>query len=278
MIKIKIIGDLIPSGNFVVHSKFKNVVNFVNSENELLSISLNVTYLSPNSIILESIDIQIIEKIEINKNEILINNLKFETSKINKFDSYFNFPDLHSEYIINSVIYFLEDKIKQLSTKSLIFLIEPENEIYFESKFEQAYVNYMKLAFAKFLDGNIVECAKLMKGAGFGLTPGGDDFIAGMLIAIHVLESNFSQNFSDLRIKIMENSLGKNLISNSLLIFSTKGAIFKRFYDFLFSFVNDNNSSIEPFNMLISIGETSGSDMLAGFLIMLKHRKLLNNL
>ena len=77
------VGDLLPKGDFRVHSKFKKIVNFVNTENKILSLAFDKTYLGPNIIIVDNINIQNVEHIKNNDGKISIDT--FFLTKILKY-------------------------------------------------------------------------------------------------------------------------------------------------------------------------------------------------
>ena len=74
-----------------------------------------------------------------------------------------------------------------------------------------------------------------------------------------------------IRQSIYEAAAGKNDISRTMLYHAYKGAYFKQFKDLQNDFINENNEILNSLKNLIAVGETSGSDMLVGFLLSLKY-------
>ena len=54
--EIIIKGDLIPSGEFKVHSKFNKIVNFINDKSEILALSNELSFLAPNTLIAKNVE------------------------------------------------------------------------------------------------------------------------------------------------------------------------------------------------------------------------------
>ena len=55
-----------------------------------------------------------------------------------------------------------------------------------------------------------------------------------------------------------------------MLFYASKGAYFKQFKDLQTAFINNDRTTKDYLINLIEIGETSGSDMLTGFYLILK--------
>ena len=68
------------------------------------------------------------------------------------------------------------------------FILFKEEEKYFQSSFEKAFVKKVKNSLKDFSFDILPSIAQKMKGLGFGLTPSGDDFNCGVLYALHYLK------------------------------------------------------------------------------------------
>ena len=153
---------------------------------------------------------------------------------------------------------------------SLAFLIDPRFENNFETSFQKAYVKHIRTAWEDIKNGKLIQGVKKIKGSGFGLTPGGDDFIAGMLYALILTEKIQKRDAGKIRKSIYDAAKGKNDISRTMLYHAYKGAYFKQFKDLINAFINNDKNIKQYFKNLIATGETSGSDMLTGFCLGLK--------
>lgn len=268
-LRIKTVGNLLPHGHFILHSAFENVLNYVNSKNQLLTVAINDKYLSPNIIIILGRNLSIIKTMEfiIDEESVVIKDKgRFYIKYINIYDSFFDFKLTKNIDLKTKISKFEDAYLPRFNPKSLRFLIDKKYEQDLVTSYEKAYVKYVKLVFYELKNGNFYEGISKMKGAGFGLTPSGDDFIAGMLYAFDVLK-NVSKEKNNVDVeKIRKIAKGKNPISNSLIYYASKGAYYKRFKDFLEAILYNEENLEKAFNNLIEIGETSSSDMLTGFL------------
>ena len=226
--------------------------------------------MSPNSILISGVSHKKIQSLIINEEIIIINKLTFNKNELNKYDSKINSKTLNKEKTLNTIVLFIKKNISEFNPLSLAFLVEPKFETNFKTSFQKAYVKYIRTAWKDIKDGKLIQGINKIKGAGFGLTPGGDDFIAGMLYALILTEKIQKKDTEKIRKSIFEAASGKNDISRTMLYHAYKGAYFKQFKDLINAFINNDKNIKQYFKNLISIGETSGSDMLVGFLLSLK--------
>jgi len=156
-------------------------------------------------------------------------------------------------------------------------LLYPNNKHHFTSAFDKAYIEQMELAFSLF-ETQLYESIIAFKSRGAGLTPSGDDFIAGVLFGIDLLAGIHKKDYSEIKQNIYEISISNNLFSNNMLRLAYHAKYFKRLKEFLNAFfyliLNDKKHSFEQ---LISVGDTSGADLLSGFFAVLLHRPIIFN-
>ncbi|MFA5139834.1 MAG: DUF2877 domain-containing protein [Elusimicrobiota bacterium] len=70
---------------------------------------------------------------------------------------------------------------------SLAFLLERERLAYFRRPFDKVFAERMVVGAAKIFGGELREGVRIVRGCGYGLTPSGDDFLAGVMYGLHVL-------------------------------------------------------------------------------------------
>jgi hypothetical protein len=153
--------------------------------------------------------------------------------------------------------------------KSLCFLLDEKRVSNFTSSFEKEFVKRMKLGLNLILKGtmsSLLEGISQIKGCGFGLTPSGDDFIAGLLSGLYLKQEIFGKVYSETRKTIYEASLGENLISNSYLTLAEKGLFTENFKNLIHSLFHEGKEKLNIYiRRMLNIGETSGADTLVGF-------------
>lgn len=189
----------------------------------------------------------------------------FDNCKI--YHSTVDFHELIDAGAKASIKYFNNAQAKVFNTKSLAFLLNEDREAFFTSSFEKAFVKHIKSAYQQILAGDIIEGVKTMKGSGFGLTPSGDDFICGMLYGLEVNAWMNNKNTRELKNKIFETAKGKNPISNAMLYYASIGRYNKKFKELQRSLLCSSNDIEEKLQLFLNHGETSGADMLTGYLL-----------
>ncbi len=258
-----------------MHSTFNNITNFINVRKNIISLSHDKKYLSPNSIIISGISHKNIESININDKKIIINETSFDKKDLKIYKSSIKFKINEQESIISRIETFIKKNVLEFNPLSLAFLIKPKLEENFETRFQRAFVKHTKSAWNEIENENILQGITKMKGSGIGLTPSGDDFIAGMLYALVLIEKINNTDTSKIRKSIYEAAISNNDISRNMLCYASIGAYFKQFKDLQTAFINNDRNTKDYLINLIKIGETSGSDMLTGFYLILKNKQIL---
>ena len=106
-------------------------------------------------------------------------------------------------------------------------------------------------------------------GVGEGLTPAVDDFFTGLLLSDRFTKNNYikvSEKFFD----IASNKTTRQSVLQ--LRFAEQGLLSLKFEYFIKTFITKSITSTEVIRLL-SYGNTSGSDILAGILFYFKHSR-----
>lgn len=108
-------------------------------------------------------------------------------------------------------------------------------------------------------------------GLGPGLTPSGDDFLSGLMLAIYALkQSPDSLAAAEQCRRIYEAAAGRTTrLSRAFLQSAARGYCDERWHTFLRAVSGrDENAVRDSVHRILSFGATSGMDMLSGFLWM----------
>lgn len=265
------IGDGLPHGHFELHSRFKRVVNFVNESKEIVFLTTAPDVLSSNGIYIKNIILSDVDYVDIEDDSICLNQQEFSRNQFSNFDSSFNYDGVIHEDFESALSKLIFENSHLLPEKSLFFLIFPEREKLFDSGFDLHLMKNAKEAADCILENNIIEGVKRINGTGFGLTPSGSDFVAGLLLGLHYLGEIYKIDLENLKSRILDVSLGQNLLVNTFLINARRGAHFFSLKKTLYLLVR-NLDSFDAFARLISYGSTSGADLLSGYFFTIKHR------
>jgi len=184
------IGDQVREGSYPFHSRFRRAVNF-RCGSRLVSLVDEQVGDGPQNIVIRDFDA---ERISSEPAPLLItantvgfgphrlpiagNDTYCSTVLVNDWD-----PDL---FDLNLSV--LEGELRAASPpKSLVFLLDESRLMNFRPGFERAFTDQIRRGLLRIVDGHILDGVRTLKGCGLGLTPSGDDFIAGLLIGLNLL-------------------------------------------------------------------------------------------
>jgi hypothetical protein len=108
-------------------------------------------------------------------------------------------------------------------------------------------------------------------GCGMGLTPSGDDFLAGLLFAIYFSQKVYNRKFDMLPVivhSVLQNMAAKtNQISRHFLRYATEGLWGRSSERFMLAmFSNDNTTLYNAIHEKAAYGATSGIDEIQGIM------------
>lgn len=265
------IGNAIRNGEYFVHSEFASVINFYDGSNFVslvtpeigngpfnIVVNFDFSHGGYNSIFIRGELIVLKHKIFYTDSDILYH------SKMNYFDN--KFQD------ITKSISYVESEIKRISPKeSLSFLLYDSVETSDFSKIEKKYFARAKFASDEILRGDTLNGVEKMKGLGPGLTPSGDDFNSGLLIALNLLQQVQKKDYTYLISSIVEHAAGQNDFSNSFIFQASHGLLSEKFKWLIDAFIRCDKEQISNSLEIISrVGKTSGFDQAVGFLFGIK--------
>jgi len=271
----KPIKDIIGDG--VVHSVFQRSCNLLIGE-KLIGIVSPALGNNPNSLVVGDDffmqDLKCGMVVRVEEKQVHIGSdlvIKFDQAKI--WD-----PKLHLKISeAHSIFLKLEELLqKQKSQKFLLQIVqEKSGEIFlddeFEQKIAQRFLRFLKLFFApKQNQKELLEAASNLVGLGSGLTPSGDDFLAGIVATFHCFNKKTKL---DLVLHQAISSSQTTAISNAVFSAALKGWFCEKIHDFLLELQKqktDNCLLEKKLDYVLGIGHSSGSDTLAGIYIVFK--------
>jgi hypothetical protein len=270
MIGLLSYGDQIRCGTYQLQSKFSSAANFFSDEAFAFVVDSSVGA-GPMNIVLEGIRPGFCRSLEIHNDCIVLNDEHFAFNDSICFNSNIQIDDIDAnKFKVNATI-FENNLIQHSPSKSLTFLIDPARKNDFKTSFDLAVVNRFEMGLKKFLSDDYQTGVELIKGLGCGLTPSGDDFISGFLIALHVsqiiLKTDFSQIISD----IHKTAKGGNAFTNIFLDCAARGHVSGKYQKLIHALCHsEENEIIYCTQRILAVGATSGADQAVGFLTGIK--------
>jgi len=155
-------------------------------------------------------------------------------------------------------------------SKSLAFLLGGGRLKRFRPGFERAYAAQIQHAVRLVYGGHLLEGIRRLKGCGVGLTPGGDDFIAGLLIGLHVQQKLRGRDFRPVVDVVFRTARGRNTFSNTFLDLARCGLLSGRARDLVIALMAETGKAVRhTAARLFAVGATSGADLAAGLFMTL---------
>jgi hypothetical protein len=220
------------------------------------------------------------EDLRVDRYSVVFANRRFLLSETQSYGSLLHIEKETSRAVFRKNLQIVENILVETShPKSLAFLLDAKRERNFRSAFDQAFVAQIKDGASRMLSASGV---RRLAGCGFGLTPSGDDFIAGMLIGLNVLRAcsgrrprrrcPHAPGDGHLYIHaIYAAAAGSNLLSNSFLRLARDGRVNEKMQRLVTALFRRGGAEIkERADAVMATGETSGADLLTGFVMTVK--------
>ena len=193
---------------------------------------------------------------------------RFPFSPRQRYHSTFDFDPGNLHCFHHNLSIFGELLTECAPSKSLAFLLDETRLKNFRSGFEQAFADRICQGAHQVFHGRLLEGIRSLKGCGLGLTPSGDDFIAGLLIGLNLLQELRGQAFQPMADAVFGAAEGDNIFSNTFLDLARRGLLFGRMKDLLFVLMTGSEASVrKATGKLFAIGASSGADLATGFFL-----------
>jgi len=261
------VGDRIRPGIYKLHSRFKQVVNLTDGT-RLVSVVHKQIGAGPINLVVENLRIDQIDRIKIGRRSIVLAQQRYRFTGEHLYNSAIEVEGLNRDDFEKNRSLVKERLIGRSQPRSLAFIFDKKRVSYFNSEFEKAFVKRMVDGVEQIRAGQIIRGVKQLKGCGWGLTPSGDDFIAGLLLGLNVIQQARNKDLVRLITDIYEAARGGNVFSEAFLKLAKEGRAFESFKR-LISALNygDEKQVKKSATELLSVGATSGADLMTGFLI-----------
>jgi hypothetical protein len=328
MIEIMSYGNQLCTGEYKIHSRFNSAVNFISGDTFVFVVNESVGA-GPVNIVVNGIVPQSVDFLKIEDTCFKINGAEFGFESGKRYDPFININDFAYERVVKNLEIVERGVIEKGSQQSLSYLLlHEEKQPPFppllrgtkttksfgirenEKSFEEECRRIFRAGADQVLYGDVLTGVKMLKGLGPGLTPSGDDFNSGLLIAMNVIKQIYELEivpgnreewipaFAGMTIRdlgmtdmvesttprlrrppllrgiiesVYEAARGKNPFTNSFLLCASKGQLFFKFRELINAVLNSEyNKIIKNTELVLTMGETSGADQLTGFLIGMK--------
>ncbi len=266
-----VLGDNLPSGTFHLHSRFRDVANFAGQGNDMVYVTTKEQNMSANGICIKNGSLPGSVSLTIENDHVLFGKEKINRHQTATYCSQLSFHEIHCGEFERYLLEIPEKHGALFAPHSLLFLLQPDRCRNFSGGFDIHFMDNALKAADRLLAKNTKEAVGLLKGTGRGLTPAGDDFIAGLLLGLHFTAFKEKASLSDLQNAIYQAACGDNPLVNSFLRHAKEGHYFYLFKNFVYSSPQKKKAT-ESLKMLLTMGATSGADLLSGYIFSVKHK------
>jgi hypothetical protein len=284
MMEILSFGNQLHTGEFTIHSRFSSALNFMSGDTFAFVVNESVGS-GPLNIVINGFVPDSVNSLKIEDSCIKLDGKEFRFESNKRYDSTVDFSKYGHDLFVKNLGIVEKVVVEKATPQSLSFLLSDENVSM--GGFHGEVRRIIKSGVEQILYGNLISGVKMIKGLGPGLTPSGDDFNSGLLIAMNVVKkigelkqteewipapTGRSRLFAGMTImQVYEAARGKNLFTNSFLLCAAKGHLFFKFRKLMSALVHSNvGEIINNTELVLTMGETSGADQLTGFLIGMK--------
>jgi hypothetical protein len=276
MIRLESYGDSLQKDDYECHSRFRQVTNFSNGRAMVALVDKNVGP-GPHHLVISGLGPEKVERLRISAKGISLNDRRMVFVKARRYDSRI---DLHGEIVTGrfaaNLDHFSHCLLARAPSQSMVFLLDPARRQHWRSALERALAARLARGSALIFSPDLLAGIKMCKGLGFGLTPGGDDFIGGILLALHTGQRIFKNDFSPAIKALCKQAKGKNPFSNMLLVHASEGRAIGKIKDLLTELIYGEGKNICRYtSQLLTIGHSSGTDF--GYGLLLTFQKLIRN-
>ena len=265
---VRSIGDLVRPGSYQLHSRFSHAVNYLDG-NTLIAIVDETVGAGPVNIVADDLADWGFGDLEIGTDDIDANGRDRPFRDVPRYDSSLRIPENPEPAPFRANLSTLRDHLISIAPgDSLAFLLDGSPVDRREHTFDNALRSRFRAAVESWGNGRAIDGIGLIKGLGRGLTPQGDDFIAGLLFALHLRGGLFGEHVKGQIQAIGEAAQSSNPFSKAMLDCAARGRPFERLKNLINSLFEVDVVNIEArTDELTAIGATSGADLAVGFVL-----------
>ena len=271
------IGDRVREGMYCVHSRFDRAVNFVRG-GRLVSVVSAEIGAGPANLVVEGSARDFCgtaPRLIIRRGSVTLSDRRHIIRRT---------PVYHSDLARDEVpgrrfarnFQSLEKWVPQFSNPwNFVLLLDP-HAAPGPNSLSRHFARRIRAGAKDMLDGlnnprRLARGARLLAGCGFGLTPGGDDFLAGTMIALHLAGNLTDTDYSRAIATIHAAARTRHRLSAHFLGLARDGFVAEPMKNLIGALLHGSAREVRSCGRrVLALGETSGADLTAGFVLMLK--------
>ncbi|HTY09076.1 MAG TPA: DUF2877 domain-containing protein [Candidatus Edwardsbacteria bacterium] len=270
---VRSMGDLVRPGSYRLHSRFSHAINFIDG-NALIAVVDGSVGAGPVNIVAADLAEWEFVDLEIGNGGIRAAGQELPLRDAPIYDSSLRVPDAVDPFLLKANLATLRNHLTRTATADSLAFLLGENPV---APLTRDFDNALRLRYVEAAElvkqGRTGEAVARVKGLGRGLTPSGDDFVAGLLFALHLRGRMFGEPVRQQVEGILVAAQSGNPFSRALLDCAAQGRAFERLKHLVASLFAADTGLIEACaKRLAAVGATSGADIATGLVFGLAQR------
>jgi hypothetical protein len=270
MITVVSVGDRICSGTYALQACFKRSTHFCRQNNFVFIVDDRIGA-GPLNVVITGGNPGAIKSLIINNHSMVIDGETVSYDESCLYNSGIGQLPNSNLNIQESLAVLEKSLLDGAHSMSLAFLVDASRDSFFDDRFGQEFVKRIRSGVQKMCVGNLAEGAPEIRGCGFGLTPSGDDFLAGVMIAL-TFSQKINRQSSAEQIETIFKAVGVgDRLSDSFLLLARDGRVDESMKRLISALVAGDSIQIcKDMKSVLNHGASSGADFITGFLIALR--------
>ncbi|MFH1723334.1 MAG: DUF2877 domain-containing protein [Elusimicrobiota bacterium] len=268
--RILSVGDRVREGSYPAHSSFSRALNFMDGR-LLVSVVDETVGGGPLNIVLSGPLPDAADRLEIGARRAVLGDVSLDLAAARRYRSELGTARAGAAELREGLAVLETRLVETAPRESLVFLLDGRRVRRLRPGFERAFADRATLAAREIFGGDLSEGARMLKGCGFGLTPSGDDFLAGALFGLHFLGKVSGGDFGRAVALVYEAAKGGGVFSDTFLYLAKEGLFFESLKGLARALLDGAEEAIiRAADRLIAVGASSGADLATGFLMTLR--------
>jgi hypothetical protein len=253
VIELLQVGDRIETGSYRLLSRFRAATAFVRREGGVLAVVVDESQpAGPAQIVVRGCPLDTLERLQVDADSLALNGARLPIGR--RTDSRLAIGEFQAGRLRRNLTAFGEALQASAPPRSVVFW--PASG----SAFEAAMAQRLRQGIRLLADGDWESAGRAVAGLGFGLTPSGDDFLAGFLLGMYASGAPLHE-----RHRLYQAARGSNVFSESMLRCAVDGCCIEPARALVQAlFVGSEEEVARHTARLSRVGASSGADLAAG--------------
>ena len=265
MLELLSIGDLVEPGTYDYLNGFRRVANFTDGR-RLISLSFPGVDPGPLNIVMRGFDPEVVKHVRVEPYAVFVDDVRVEFSDDDIYISSILLLRRDIAEFRRNLALFGSYLLELAPPESLVFLLNRTGASAQRPGFQHNLAEHIRNCARDILYWNRERGVNRMSGCGIGLTPAGDDFIAGFLMGLVTLERMRLADWVDERERVLNWVRPPDLLSESFLCCAAGGFTFESMRELINALDLGPADYVRSWTKsLLAIGATSGADIGVGF-------------